>query len=172
MSVIISKLKELYMPVSCQKLNSLSISFSKLRTFNLGLTPNLETLSLFHSSDFEELHVSVACPNLKILNLIGSRLRRLDLELIPNLEKLDLDGCNKLVEINAPVGCPEKVVRLNLRGCALLEKLPEDIGRSECLEKLDIKDTCIRHLPQSIFGLKGLSSQIKRFWSCMIFPPR
>nr|GFB35710.1 disease resistance protein (TIR-NBS-LRR class) family [Tanacetum cinerariifolium] len=45
---------------------------------------------------------------------------------------------------------------LNLRRCALLEKLPEDLGRLGCLEYLDITDTGISHLPQSIFGLKGL----------------
>ncbi|PWA46963.1 disease resistance protein (TIR-NBS-LRR class) [Artemisia annua] len=74
------------MPVNCPKLKHLDISHSKLRTFDVGLTPNLETLSLKNCADFEELHVSVACSNLKILNLIKSRLRSLDHELIPNLE--------------------------------------------------------------------------------------
>ncbi|PWA46962.1 NB-ARC domains-containing protein [Artemisia annua] len=71
-------------------LKHLDISHSKLRTFDLRLTPNLETLSLKNCADFEELHVSIACSNLKILNLIKSRLRSLDLELIPNLERIDL----------------------------------------------------------------------------------
>ncbi|GKC47534.1 disease resistance TIR-NBS-LRR class family protein, partial [Tanacetum coccineum] len=48
--------------------------------------------------------------------------------------------------------CPQ----LNLSGCALLEKLPEDLGRLGCLKELDILDTGISYLPQSIFGLKGL----------------
>ncbi|PWA48644.1 disease resistance protein (TIR-NBS-LRR class) [Artemisia annua] len=100
-----------------KKLKFLSLSQSKLRTFDLGLTPNLETLSLDRCAQFEELHVLVACPNLKILNLRKSRLRSLDLELIPNLEELDLEYCDQLVEIKAPVGCLRKLVDLNLDGC-------------------------------------------------------
>nr|GEV92970.1 disease resistance protein (TIR-NBS-LRR class) family [Tanacetum cinerariifolium] len=104
------------MPV-CQKLNYLYISKSKLRTFDLGLTPNLETLSLLKCTDFEELHVSLACPNLKFLELRNLGLRSLDLELIPNLERLDLVECHELVEINAPVGCLKKLGYLNLSSC-------------------------------------------------------
>ncbi|PWA87828.1 toll/interleukin-1 receptor (TIR) domain-containing protein [Artemisia annua] len=199
------ELKELCMPVTCQKLKHLEISHSKLklRTFDLGSTPNLKTLSLYNCGDFEELHASVACPNLKFLDLSGSRLRSLDLglipnleslyiyycsdfvelhgpcpnikflnlsnsrfrsldlELIPNLERLNLRGCDKLVEINAPIECLKKVVYLNLSGCALLKKLPEDIRRFECLEELDITDTGISHLPQSIFGLKVADLRIQ-----------
>ncbi|GJR71653.1 disease resistance TIR-NBS-LRR class family protein [Tanacetum coccineum] len=116
-------LVELCMQITCQKLKHLEISDSKLRTFDLGLTPNLEMLSLNSCADFEELHVSIACPNLKFLNLRKSRLRSLDLELIPNLESLNLEECDELVEINAPVGSRNKVVELNLRGCALLENI-------------------------------------------------
>nr|GEX02493.1 Toll/interleukin-1 receptor (TIR) domain-containing protein [Tanacetum cinerariifolium] len=128
------ELVELCMPVCCQKLKDLHISSSKLRTFDLGLTPNLEMLSLENCAHFVELHVPVACPNLKSLYLRNSRLRSLDLELIPNLEKLDLTNCFELVEINAPVGCLKKVVGLNLSGCALLEKLPENLGRLEQIQ--------------------------------------
>nr|GEZ98361.1 Toll/interleukin-1 receptor (TIR) domain-containing protein [Tanacetum cinerariifolium] len=149
-------LVELCIPVSCQKLKHLHISFSKLRTFDLGLTPNLESLSLFDCAHFEELYASVACPNLIFLDLYKSRLRSLDLELIPNIECLLLEDCYELVEINTPVECLKKVVRLNLKGCALLEKLPEDIGRLECLKVLDITHTGISYLPHSILGLNGL----------------
>ncbi|GKD44757.1 Toll/interleukin-1 receptor domain-containing protein, partial [Tanacetum coccineum] len=92
------KLAKLCMPAGCQKLNYIHITYSKLRTFDLGLTPNLETLSLSFLW-----------------------LRSLDLELIPNLETLDLQYSKELVEINPPVGCLKKVVELNLYGCAPLE---------------------------------------------------
>nr|GEW68603.1 Toll/interleukin-1 receptor (TIR) domain-containing protein [Tanacetum cinerariifolium] len=144
------------MPVSCQKLKRINITYTNLRTFDLGLTPNLDIFSLFACTYFVELQVSAPCPNLKTLNLFRSSLRSLYLELIPNLERLYLTGCWELVDINAPAGCLEKVVELYLRGCALLEKLPEDIGRFGCLKELDITNTSITHLPQSIFGLKGL----------------
>ncbi|GJY49255.1 Toll/interleukin-1 receptor domain-containing protein [Tanacetum coccineum] len=151
-----SKLKELFMPVTCQKLKYLFINESKLRTFDLGLTPNLETLSLVVCTKLVKLKVPVACPNLKSLALTGSRLRSLDLELIPNLESLNLQYSKELVEINAPAGCLKKVVVLKLHSCVLLEKLPEDLGRLGCLKGLNIRDTGISYLPQSIFGLKGL----------------
>ncbi|PWA87824.1 toll/interleukin-1 receptor (TIR) domain-containing protein [Artemisia annua] len=125
------KLKKLCMPVTCQKLKHLEITHSKLRTFDLGLTPNLERLYLYDCADFVELHVYVASPNLKFLYLYTSRLRSLDLELIPNLEELSLAGSHEF-------------------------KLPEDIGEFECLKRLDITGSGISHLPQSIFGLKGL----------------
>ncbi|GJY00122.1 Toll/interleukin-1 receptor domain-containing protein [Tanacetum coccineum] len=126
------KMKKLqfFKKFTCQQVvKSSPITHSKLRTFDLGLTPNLETLFLFHCADFVELHVSAPCPNLKSLNLSHSRLRSLDLELIPNLEELYLQYSKELVEINASVECLTKVVELNLSGCALLEKLPEDLGR-------------------------------------------
>ncbi|PWA49150.1 disease resistance protein (TIR-NBS-LRR class) family [Artemisia annua] len=111
------KLVELCMPVSCQKLKHLNIFGSKLITFDLGLTPNLETLSLSNCTHFVKLQVSVTCPNLKFLDICGSRLRSLDLELIPNLESLNLEYSSELVEINAPVGRLKKVGYLNLSGC-------------------------------------------------------
>ncbi|GJT15282.1 Toll/interleukin-1 receptor domain-containing protein [Tanacetum coccineum] len=150
------KLKELCMPASCQKLTYLHITYSKLRTFDIGLTPNLETLSLDMCKHFVELRVSAPCPNLKYLHLSFSRLRRLDLELIPNLNTLNLDYSQELIEINAPVRCLKKLVWLNLHGCALPEKLPKDVGRFGCLKELDIIDTGISHLAQSIIKLKGL----------------
>ncbi|PWA67330.1 toll/interleukin-1 receptor (TIR) domain-containing protein [Artemisia annua] len=157
-----SDFEELHVPVAYPNLKSLLLYKTRLRSLDLELIPNLEWLDLNNCSDFEELHVSAACPNLRKLNLGKSRLRSLDLELIPNLERLNLVGCDELVEFNAPVGCMKKVVHLFLRGCVLLEKLPEDIGRSECLKMLDITFTRISHLPQSIFGLKGLLIAARR----------
>ncbi|GKC66350.1 Toll/interleukin-1 receptor domain-containing protein [Tanacetum coccineum] len=121
------------MPASCPKLKYLHISDSPLsRTFDLELTPNLETLFLINCREFVELNVSVASPNLKNLNLSNSSFRSLDLELIPNLEILDLENCDELVEINDPAGCLKKVGKLKLSGCSL--EIPEDLGRLECLE--------------------------------------
>ncbi|GKB37310.1 Toll/interleukin-1 receptor domain-containing protein [Tanacetum coccineum] len=141
---------KLHVPVACPNLKFLELSHSRLRSLDLELIPNLEELYLNECADLVELQVSVACPNLKFLGLCNSRLRSLDLELIPNLERLDLEYSKELVEINAPVGFLKKVVVLNLRGCALLEKLPEDLGQFGCLKELDIRDTCIRYLPRSI----------------------
>nr|GEX03786.1 disease resistance protein (TIR-NBS-LRR class) family [Tanacetum cinerariifolium] len=152
-------------------LNYLHISHSKLRTFNLGLTPNLETLSLLDCADFVELQVSVPCPNLRFLELYKTRLRSLDLELIPNLEildlqysresepkencssaTLDLDDLKKFSDIICSLQCLQK---LTLKG-----DIPEfpDLGQLECLEVLSLHSEKIKHLPYSICMLKRLKS--------------
>ncbi|GKF37426.1 Toll/interleukin-1 receptor domain-containing protein, partial [Tanacetum coccineum] len=147
---------ELQVSAPCPNLKSLRLSDTRLRSLDLELIPNLEVLDLNDCADFVELQVSAPCPNLKFLNLSKSRLRSLDLELIPNLERLDLARCHELVDINAPVGCLKKVIKLDLHGCARLEKLPRDLGQCGCLKELDITYTRISYLPESIFGLKGL----------------
>ncbi|PWA76663.1 disease resistance protein (TIR-NBS-LRR class) [Artemisia annua] len=113
----LGKMKKLRYLEVLKKLKFLSLYESSLTTFDLGLTPNLELLSLDSCADFIELHVPAACPNLKFLELPKSRLRSLDLELIPNLKRLNLKECHELVEINAPVGCLKKLGYLNLSGC-------------------------------------------------------
>ncbi|PWA84286.1 toll/interleukin-1 receptor (TIR) domain-containing protein [Artemisia annua] len=135
------ELEELCVP-GCQKLKYLDVSDSKSITFDLGLTPNLETLSLFVCTRFVKLKVPVECPNLKYLNLRKSRLRS---------RSLDLQYSDELVETNAPFGCLKHLKGLYVTACCRLGKLPKDIGQS-----LVITDTGISHLPQSIFGLKGL----------------
>ncbi|GKC47475.1 Toll/interleukin-1 receptor domain-containing protein, partial [Tanacetum coccineum] len=83
-----------------QKLKFLSLSESKLRTFDLGLTPNLETLSLDNCANFEELHVHVACPNLKFLNLRRSRYNISDLpQSIFGLKGLVITASSKLLQL-------------------------------------------------------------------------
>ncbi|GKA46020.1 Toll/interleukin-1 receptor domain-containing protein [Tanacetum coccineum] len=139
---------ELQVSAPCPNLKSLYLSKSRLRSLDLEHIPNLEMLYLNDCTDFDELQVS-SFP-LIFLNLSKSWLRSLDLELIPNLERLDLARCHELVDINAPVGCLKKVVYLNLRGCARLEKLPRDLV--QCWRT----HTRISYLPESIFGLEGL----------------
>ncbi|GJZ78992.1 disease resistance TIR-NBS-LRR class family protein [Tanacetum coccineum] len=100
------------------KLKYLHMSYSKLITFDLGLTPNLVTFSVENCAHFVELHVSAPCPNLKFLKLPKSRLRSLDLELIPNLKSLELRDCDELVDINCP-----NLERLDLFGCTHFVRL-------------------------------------------------
>ncbi|KAI3724890.1 hypothetical protein L1987_64658 [Smallanthus sonchifolius] len=50
----------------------------------------------------------------------------------------------------------KSLLYLDLRYCILVEKLPEELGRLECLKELDIEGAGISRLPQSIFQLKNL----------------
>ncbi|KAL7604981.1 disease resistance protein Roq1 isoform X2 [Lactuca sativa] len=91
------------------KLRFLDLSDSMLSTLDLGLTPNLETLSLQRCADLQELHMTIGCLKLTSVDLQGSRLRTLDLCLAPNLETVILAECCNLVELHMPDRC------LNLR---------------------------------------------------------
>ncbi|GJW98026.1 Toll/interleukin-1 receptor domain-containing protein [Tanacetum coccineum] len=156
---------EFCMSVTCHKLKHLFITFSKLRTFDLGLTPNLERLSLDNSADFEELHVSFACPNLKFLDLSFSSLRSLDLELIPNLKSL-------FVLYEDKTSSKEHLMLKHLKSLKvnyvypsevpedLLEKVPEDLGQLEWLESLIVRSKKIEFLPDSICMLKRLKELV------------
>ncbi|KAL7599321.1 hypothetical protein Lser_V15G22309 [Lactuca serriola] len=118
------------------KLRFLDLSYSMLRTLDLGLTPNIETMNLKGCCNLVELHMPVGCFKLKTVDLSRSMLRTLDLGSAPNLELIDLEGCSDLVELIMPCRCP------NLRSLILnnskLRTL--DIGQTPNIEYLDLKN--------------------------------
>ncbi|KAL7607288.1 hypothetical protein Lser_V15G19690 [Lactuca serriola] len=120
------------------KLRFLDISYSKLSTFDLGLTPNLETLTLQQCSDLVELHMPIRCLKLISVDLTHSGLRTVDLGLAPNLETVILSECHNLVELHMPDRC------LNLRSLLLSNsKLSTlNIGLTPNLMSLDLKNCC------------------------------
>ncbi|KAJ9563013.1 LOW QUALITY PROTEIN: hypothetical protein OSB04_008173 [Centaurea solstitialis] len=87
------------------KLRFLDLSFSLLRTFDLGLTPNVEILDLRYCCRLVEFHVPLQCSKLKSLNLDHSKISTLDLRLVPNIETLTLMDCSDLVELDIPNKC-------------------------------------------------------------------
>ncbi|XP_052624795.1 disease resistance protein RPV1 [Lactuca sativa] len=115
------------------KLIFIDLSYSTLRTFELGLTPNLETFTLLGCSHLVELHMSIECLKLKSLKLSStSKLRTLDLRLTPNLEHLDFNGDS--VELYMPNECL-KLRSLKLSG-SNLRRL--DLRLTPNLENLDL----------------------------------
>ncbi|CAI9303507.1 unnamed protein product [Lactuca saligna] len=93
---------------------------------------------------------------LRFLDLSYSKLKTLDLDLTPNLETLNLGNCCDLVELTDAISMMEHLKSLKVNGCLLLEKLPDDLCRLGCLEKLNLSSTNIKHLPDNIFMLKNL----------------
>ncbi|KAJ9551385.1 hypothetical protein OSB04_015430 [Centaurea solstitialis] len=85
------------------KLRFLDLGYTKLKTLDLGMTPNLETLSLEECSNLVELHMSVECLKLVSINLSNSKLRTLDLRRTLNLEIVSLVACIELEELHMPV---------------------------------------------------------------------
>ncbi|KAL4571739.1 hypothetical protein LXL04_018504 [Taraxacum kok-saghyz] len=95
------------------KLKFLDLYNSRLRTLDLGLTPNLKTLTLRGSNDLVELHMRVGCLKLIYVDISCSKLRILDICAAENLEVLVLKNCYDLVELHMPNAC------LNLRSIHL-----------------------------------------------------
>lgn len=153
---------ELHLPVECRNLQYLNLSGTKLSNLNIGLTPNLVTLDLSRCSDFVDLHIPVKCPKLKFLNLSGYKSSNfelgstLHLERLESLEELTL-SIEDIEHLPDSICMLKYLKSLELKSCLLLEQLPKDLGRLECLEKLCISD-CIslRDIPDSICNLKHL----------------
>ncbi|GJT27811.1 disease resistance TIR-NBS-LRR class family protein [Tanacetum coccineum] len=146
------------------KLNYIDISRSELRAFDLGLTPNIETLSLRYSPNLGELCMPVSCEKLKHLVISESKLRTFSLGLTPNLQTLSLFDCADFVELHASVACPNlkfldicgsslrsldlelipNLERLVLENCNELAEINAPVG---CLKKVGyLKLNCLRYI--------------------------
>ncbi|KAJ9553974.1 hypothetical protein OSB04_018019 [Centaurea solstitialis] len=173
---------QLHIPAKWPKLKSFNLHDSKLRTLDLQGAQNLENLDVRGCDSLEELHIHSNCLKLRSIDIMGAKLMTFKLGFTPNLKMLRLAECSHLVELQAPedlglLECLEvlilsectvlrdtpnsicKMKRLEyflLRNCVAVEKLPEELGCLKCLKELNIEGTNIRHLPQSIFELKGL----------------
>ncbi|KAL4580669.1 hypothetical protein LXL04_016870 [Taraxacum kok-saghyz] len=141
-----------------ERLRFLDLFHSRLRTLDLRLTPNLETLYLEQCRDLVELNGIWTLKHLRSLNLNQcTLLEKLheDLGQLECLEYLGLSG-TKIKHLPDSICMLKHLKCLDLSGCKLLENLPEDFGRLECLKELYLQRTSISHIPQSILLLKGL----------------
>ncbi|KAL8239631.1 hypothetical protein R6Q59_016198 [Mikania micrantha] len=129
---------------------------SKLRTFDLGMTRNLETLDLCLCIDLVELQIPSALPMLKDLNLSGSKVSNLNLGMTPNIEKLRLIECKDLVELQIPSALP-MLSYLNLSGSKVSNL---NLGMTPNIEKLSLiecKDLVELQIPSALPMLKDLN---------------
>ncbi|XP_023767542.1 disease resistance protein RPV1 [Lactuca sativa] len=133
------------------KLRFLDLSYSSLKTLDLGLTPNIETLNLNRCFSLVELHMPNGCSKLITVNLSWSMLRTLDLGSALNLELLDLTGCADLVEIQMPFRSPNlssiKLANSKLRtlDIGLTPNLKYfDLERCYDLEEVHMADKCLK----------------------------
>ncbi|KAJ9551760.1 LOW QUALITY PROTEIN: hypothetical protein OSB04_015805 [Centaurea solstitialis] len=182
LNILCDDLTELHIPAKWPKLKSFNLGGSKLTTLDLQGAQNLQTLDVRRCYNLEDLRIHFNSLKLESIEIMGAKLRTLNLALTPNLKRLNLTKCSHLVELQAPedlglLECLEvqilwectvlqdipnsicKMKRLRyfyLADCVAVEKLPEGLGRLECLKELNIEGTNIRHLPQSIFEKKGL----------------
>nr|GEW26141.1 hypothetical protein [Tanacetum cinerariifolium] len=152
---LLEDLVELHMPFECPKLVSLELSFLKLKTLDLRLTPTLEMLSLKCCDDLVELHKPTECLNLRYLTLSDLKLlKTLDLGITPNLEMLSFRYCHNLAKLHMATECQ------NLRSFELvcLKLTTFYFGMTPNLVELILSLDPIKYLPDSICILKHLKS--------------
>ncbi|XP_030936726.1 TMV resistance protein N-like [Quercus lobata] len=80
----------------------------------------------------------------------------LSVEHLTGLIELDLRNCKNLSSLSNACCCLMSLKILTLSGCSKLDKLPENLGNIEGLEKLDVSGTAITGLPLSVVHLKNL----------------
>ncbi|GKB14286.1 Toll/interleukin-1 receptor domain-containing protein [Tanacetum coccineum] len=131
-----------------EKLRFLKFYFSHyLRTLDLSVAPNLETLILASCNNLVELHFQVT-PNLKELRLTecnsleilhmpaeSPKLTSLDLYIV-NLKELRISSCERLEKLHMFAEC-SKLVTLDLNYNAKLRTL--DLGLTPNLESLNLE---------------------------------
>ncbi|KAJ0794951.1 putative P-loop containing nucleoside triphosphate hydrolase, leucine-rich repeat domain superfamily [Helianthus annuus] len=189
-----NNLVELHMPNSrieqlwvggkvLKKLKSITLSRSKLKTLDLGLTSNLVRLDLSFCDDLVELHVPVGClkrltylnlkdckrlksvslikdlESLEFLNVSGLHLKEFE-EIIlchsnSNLQELRFDG-NDIENLPSPIGNLHKLVMLSFNRCDKLKSLPGSICSLHHLRVLSLVDCGIEELPEDIGQLECL----------------
>ncbi|GKF16628.1 TMV resistance protein N-like protein, partial [Tanacetum coccineum] len=95
------------------------------------------------------------CLNLRFLELSELKLTTLHFGMPPNLVELILVS-NRLIYLPDSICMSKHLKYLRIQHCDHLGKLPEDIGRLECLEKLYLWSESIKNLPDSFCMLKHL----------------
>ncbi|KAI9095437.1 hypothetical protein K1719_026471 [Acacia pycnantha] len=121
---------------------------------------------------------SQAFGRLKFMDLSYSRylIKTPNFDEIPDLQNIILEGCINLVEVHPSLGHHQNLVMVNLKGCESIKTLPSkfemkcietlilsgclqirrlpEFGKSmKCLSKLDVGETGITKLPQSLVNL-------------------
>ncbi|XP_076917094.1 TMV resistance protein N-like isoform X1 [Bidens hawaiensis] len=145
-----SKLKRLPGSIcSLQHLTALNLDASGIEELPEELG-QLECLEYLHLSYTKVKHLPNSICMLKRLKLPE------DVGELESLEVLDLRFCSNLREIPSSICKLKRLRLLNLEECENIEKLPEELGNLGCLQLLNYRDTCITHLPQSIYLLKSL----------------
>ncbi|XP_056171878.1 disease resistance protein RPV1-like [Syzygium oleosum] len=95
---------------------------------------------------------------LKYLSLTGCEFLQntIFLSAFKHLEVLILSQCDGLHQIDPSIGDMKALLRLDLKECRFLRKLPAEIESLENLEILDISGTGIEELPKGIGRLRKL----------------
>ncbi|XP_054817780.1 TMV resistance protein N-like [Prosopis cineraria] len=156
----------------------------------------LLVLKMKHSKLKELWRGARSPPTLKSIDLSYSKflIKTPDFYKIPNLEIVILEGCSTLVEVHQSLGQYNNLVIVNLKGCkkvrtlprkfemdclkifflsgcSKIRKLPEFEKDMKCLSTLDLENTAISKLPESLGNLIGLVELNLTGCTNLVFPP-
>ncbi|KAJ0794885.1 putative TIR domain, P-loop containing nucleoside triphosphate hydrolase [Helianthus annuus] len=166
-----------------KKLKFIRLHKSKLKTLDLGLTPNLVRLDLQFCHDLEELHVPVGClkrltylnlreckrlksvsfikdlASLVVLNVSGLHLKEFE-DIIPshynsNLQQVNFND-NDIENLPSSIGNLHKLVSISFSRCYKLKSLPGSICSLQHLRVLSLDACGIEELPEDIGQLECL----------------
>uniref|UniRef100_A0A7N2RA36 ADP-ribosyl cyclase/cyclic ADP-ribose hydrolase n=1 Tax=Quercus lobata TaxID=97700 RepID=A0A7N2RA36_QUELO len=98
--------------------------------------------------------------SVRIIYLGSTAIKTLptSIEHLTNLVELNVNSCKNLVHLPDTIFNLKLVREICLQYCPKLDRLPENLGNAESLEKLDLWETAIREVPSSIGLLKHLHS--------------
>ncbi|KAI3796531.1 hypothetical protein L1987_39205 [Smallanthus sonchifolius] len=165
-------LTELHVPVRCLKrLVYLNLRWCiRLKSFSfIKHLESLEFLNLGYLSlrEFPDIILGQANNHLLELDFSSNNVEELPSSIgnFHKLVSLKLSGCKRLENLPECILSLRCLRNLHLDDCAIQE-FPKGPNQLECLELLDLSNTCINHLPDSICNLKRLKTLRLRF--CVI----
>ncbi|XP_039164799.1 disease resistance protein RPV1-like isoform X2 [Eucalyptus grandis] len=125
----------------------------------LKMENKLKVLSLVNCDGLKQILDFSRCVSLEILSLSYCQsLQEVDsIGKLKDLTHLKINWCRNLRNFPKEIGGLVNLKHLSLNGCFKFKKLP-DIGKLASLSKLDIAQTKITILPDSIGNAKKLSS--------------
>ncbi|XP_050254553.1 disease resistance-like protein DSC1 [Quercus robur] len=145
----------------------------KLTILDLQRCENLTSLpSKFKLKCLEELNLT-ECSKLTEIPEFGRNMKRVrilylgstaittlptSIEHLTGLVELTVNSCKNLEHLPNTIFNLKLVRKVSLQFCTKLDRLPENLGDAESLEKLDLWETAIREVPSSIGLLKHLHS--------------
>uniref|UniRef100_A0A251TPT3 Putative leucine-rich repeat domain, L domain-like protein n=1 Tax=Helianthus annuus TaxID=4232 RepID=A0A251TPT3_HELAN len=136
-----------------ESLDTLWVTSTKIRDIppSICKLKHLKYLNLLQCFELEKLPENLGdLESLDTLNVTSTKIRDVPSSIckLKHLKELYLSKCSGLEKLPENLGDLESLYRLS--------KLPENLGDLECLVELDITDTPISHLPDSISLLKDL----------------
>ncbi|XP_002523460.4 disease resistance protein RUN1-like isoform X2 [Ricinus communis] len=117
---------------------------------------NLKMLSTAYCMDLRSLPSKIELNSIEKLNLAGCR----NLNKFPEINAISLQILilvwSTIEELPSSIGCLSSLVHLDLRGCRMLESLPNSICELSSLKELILDASGIKELPSSIGCLSSL----------------